>query len=157
MQDYNQLRKGLNKLCRELHSNYGINSGGCCFIAFVIASHLYNLGIPYKFVICDSDKKCRKDILYELTNQVNNNYYERDSATGEGCCNHYCLHIEGGYINGGYYTYNSYYHKYSFKNITPDVINWVYETGDWNSWYRTEYNDEITKIINKFFKDYETV
>lgn len=156
MQDYNQLRKNLNKLCKDLNRDYSINSGGCCFVAFVIASHLYRLGIPYKFIICDESKKCRKDILHELNNQVNNYYLERDSVTGEECCNHYCLRIEGGYINGSYYISNNYYHKYSFKNITPDVIEWVYETGDWNDFYLTKYNNKIKKIINKFFKDYET-
>lgn len=155
MQDYNQLRKGLNKLCEDLNWNYSINSGGCCFVAFIIAAHLYRLNIPYKFVICDSDKKCRKDILYELTNKINNSC-ERDSATGSDCCNHYCLQIGNTYINGGYYRKNSYYHKYSFKNITPDVIKWVYETGEWNESYSTYHNNKIKKIINKFFKDYET-
>lgn len=156
MQNYNRLRKELNKLCKELQYEYSINSGGCCFVAFVIASNLYKLNIPYKFVICDNNKKCRKDILYELTNQVNNNYYEKDSATGGECCNHYCLKIGSVYINGGHYIEDSYYHKYNFKNITPDVIKWVYETGDWNDVYLTKYNNKILKIINNFFKDYET-
>lgn len=157
MQNYNQLRKELNKLCKELNNEYLINYGGCCFVAFVIATHLYKLGIPYKFVICDSIKKCRKDILHELTNQVNNAYWEKDSATGSESCNHYCLQIGTSYINGSYYVNNNYYHKYSFKNIVPDVIKWVYDTSDWNPNYCTKYNDEIIQIINKFFKEYETI
>ena len=39
----------LNSLCDNLNYKYSINSGGCCFVAFCIATQLEKYGIPYSF------------------------------------------------------------------------------------------------------------
>ena len=45
-----ELFKNLNKLCRDLDTNYDINCGGCCFVAAVIAEQLENYNIPFKVI-----------------------------------------------------------------------------------------------------------
>lgn len=41
----------LNKFLKQLNNLYNINSGGCCYIAYLIASHFNNLNIPFKLLI----------------------------------------------------------------------------------------------------------
>ena len=48
-----ELFKNLNKLCRDLDTNYDINCGGCCFVAAVIAEQLENYNIPFKVIHYD--------------------------------------------------------------------------------------------------------
>lgn len=44
------LFKNLNQLCKDLDYKYNINSGGCCFVAAVIAEQLENCNIPFKLI-----------------------------------------------------------------------------------------------------------
>ena len=44
------LFKNLNQLCKDLDYKYDINSGGCCFVAAVIAEQLENCNIPFKLI-----------------------------------------------------------------------------------------------------------
>ena len=41
------LFKSLNSLCCEMSKSYNINSGGCCFVAAVIAEQLEIYNIPF--------------------------------------------------------------------------------------------------------------
>ena len=43
-----ELFKTLNNLCEEMNYSYNINSGGCCFVAAVIAEQLEIFNIPFK-------------------------------------------------------------------------------------------------------------
>lgn len=45
-----KLFKELNKLCSDLDYEYDINSGGCCFVAAVIAEQLENYNISFKVI-----------------------------------------------------------------------------------------------------------
>ena len=42
------LYKALNTLCNKLDIEYDINCGGCCYVTYCIAHHLYKHNIPYK-------------------------------------------------------------------------------------------------------------
>lgn len=85
-----ELFKHLNELCREMDNQYNINSGGCCYVAMIIAEQLERHNIPYTvyryifpchFVIKVSDRyinrsdfnnskciidNCTSDDLYEI-------------------------------------------------------------------------------------------
>jgi hypothetical protein len=64
----------LNKLCLKLDEELNINSGGCCFVAAVIAEQLEIFNIPFEII-----------------------YYNCG-----GC--HYAIKVSDRYINrGGYY------------------------------------------------------
>lgn len=45
-----QLFSAINELCRDLDNKYRINSGGCCYIAAIIAKNLEEYCIPFKVV-----------------------------------------------------------------------------------------------------------
>lgn len=60
-----KLFKLLNELCREMDDNYDINSGGCCYVAAVIAEQLelhnisftvYLYEFPTHYVVKVSDR-----------------------------------------------------------------------------------------------------
>lgn len=63
----------LNKLCLELDEKLNINSGGCCYVAAVIAEQLEIFNIPFKII-----------------------HYDR-----YGC--HYAIKVSDRYINRGGY------------------------------------------------------
>lgn len=48
------LFKSLNSLCCEMNKSYNINSGGCCFVAAVIAEQLEKYNIPFKVAVAFS-------------------------------------------------------------------------------------------------------
>ena len=48
-----ELFKNLNQLCRDLDLKYDVNSGGCCYVAAVIAEQLENYNISYKLIKYD--------------------------------------------------------------------------------------------------------
>ena len=48
-----ELFKNLNQLCKDLDLKYDINSGGCCYVAAVIAEQLENYNISYKLIKYD--------------------------------------------------------------------------------------------------------
>lgn len=150
MQFSNQSRKKLNKLCKVLDRDYNINNGGCCFVALVIAKHLERLNIPYKLIVFDYIKKDKKEVKYELDNKVCGLFSET-SITGVNNCNHYCLKIDCGFINVS--GLNRGKHQHSFK-VDSETIEWIYEEGNWNDAYDTDFNSEINYLIYKFFKDY---
>lgn len=45
-----KLFKDLNELCKNLDVDYNINSGGCCFVAAVLAEQFENYNIPFTVI-----------------------------------------------------------------------------------------------------------
>ena len=41
----------LNNLCSYLDNWYEINSGACCYVAYLIARHLDKLNVGYKLIV----------------------------------------------------------------------------------------------------------
>ena len=73
----NQLFTQLNSLCREMDEFYDINSGGCCFIASVIAEQLEKFNISYSFIRIDYGRH----YVIEVSDRVlNGDGYRRDSS-----------------------------------------------------------------------------
>ena len=137
----------LNQLLRKLDDKYLINCGGCCFIAFCISVHLFNLGIPYKFVCLGTEKLSSR----ELRNNVKRN---RDYPCLENTANHYLLQVGKEYINLGDFDLR-YYDVSKTSYIKPIELLYLYRYGCWNSDYDTENNLKIYRIISDFFKPYE--
>lgn len=146
------LLKSLNTLCKSLDYTYDINSGGCCFLAAIIAQHLDKLGLAYDLVICDYFKKDQVSIEYEIITCHRNKGLSK-SITGRNTCSHYCLNLKGaGIINGLKDVYQYLIPEVSYKNI-----RWVYKRGIWNTRYEVRHNKTIKNIVKEFFKEYEKV
>lgn len=54
----------VNKLLEEINSQYHYNSGGCCYLAYLIAKELERLKEPFKLVIQSSSYKGNHYCLY---------------------------------------------------------------------------------------------
>lgn len=146
------LCKSINKLCDFLNSEYNINCGGCCFIAFLLATHLDKLGISYELIAYDDLEKDLDYIQHEVSSKVKNKSY-RKSVTGNHTCNHYSLFIKGaGEVNGGDFSECL---KYVIKDVQSSNIRWIYRNGVWNTDYNTCNNKAIKNIVKSFFEQYE--
>lgn len=146
------LKRGLNMLCEELDSEYFINSGGCCYVAYLIAYYLEKLNVKYNFVVFNDEIKDSKSIQLEIINKRKNkkeaDYY---SVVGKGTCSHYAICINGTTINiSDFADYN----YYTIKRITSNNILWIYRNGHWNSEYNRKNNKLVRKILKEFFKKY---
>lgn len=142
------LKHSLDQLCQCLDSLYSINSGGCCYVAYLIACHLDKLRIKYDLVIYDYKRKDEACINSEVQNMCLPN-----SVTGKQTCEHYCISISGGgVVNKGDV---SSLKKYVVKGITSSNLKWIYRNGDWNKMYSRSNNRCVKGIINSFFSKYE--
>lgn len=64
----------LNRFLENLDSTYNINSGGCFYVAYLIARELDNLGIKYTVVDWHENSKLNKYSLYHRSLKVDNDY-----------------------------------------------------------------------------------
>ena len=151
---YYSLLKNLNSLCKFLDDTYDVNSGGCCFLASLIAKHLDKLNIKYNLVVYDCCTKNRLCIEQEVISCHKNKGF-RNSITGRYSCNHYCLQLKGaGVINSDNYKGD---HQYLIPNISYKNIKWIYKNSNWNDCYDVQYNKTIKNIVKEFFEKYEKI
>lgn len=142
------LKHSLDQLCQCLDRLYSINSGGCCYIAYLIACHLDRLNVKYDLVIYDYRKKDEANVNNDILNMSLLN-----SITGNQTCEHYCISISGsGVVNKGDV---SGLKKHVVKGITSSNLKWIYRNGDWNKMYSRSNNRCVKGIINSFFLNYE--
>lgn len=142
------LKHSLDCLCSYLDKLYSINSGGCCYIAYLIACHLDKLKVKYDLVIYDYKRKDEACINSEVQNMCLPN-----SVTGKQTCEHYCISISGGgVVNKGDVTGLK---KYIVKGITNKNLKWLYKNGYWNRMYNRDNNKCVKGMINSFFSKYE--
>lgn len=145
------LKYSLDKLCLFLDDVYNVNSGGCCYIAYLIARHLDKLGISYALSVYNFSPKNEFDITREVTTMSRSN--NKNSVIGMHTCEHYCISITGGgHVNRGDVEGLK---QYTVKGITCRNIKWIYKNGYWNDCYDTHNNKTIKGIIDSFFKTYE--
>ena len=148
------LLKNLNSLCKFLSETYYVNSGGCCYLASLIAKHLDRLGIKYDLVIYDSCARNQIHIEHEVSN-CHKNKGLSNSVVGCYSCDHYCINLRGaGIINDDK---DSWEYQYYIPNISYKNIKWIYRNGIWNNRYGVEHNKTIKNIIKEFFKEYEKI
>jgi len=147
------LQRLLDELCLQLNRKYHINSGGCCFVAYLIAFHFDRLGLKYKLLIFTKELKDDVSVSAEVHSKVKNNT-RRTSIVGSGTCHHYALYLEGGgTINVG--GFNTLPNKYLVEDINSSNIKWIYRSGRWNPEYNIHNNRIIRKTFNAFFNGYE--
>lgn len=144
------LRKLLNRICRQLDEEYYINSGGCCYVAYIIALNLDRLKIKYSLVIYDEYSRETSCLNHEILSKHKN--HSSNSVVGYYTCSHYCLNIIGyGDVNrsdvDGLIRYN-------VDNINSSNIKWIHRNGDWNSVYNSTHNKAVKRIINSCFECY---
>lgn len=64
----------LNKFLKRLDNEYNINSGGCFYVAYLIARELYKLGINYTVVDWHEDSRLDEYSMYHRSLKVDNCY-----------------------------------------------------------------------------------
>lgn len=146
------LQRLLNELCLQLNKKYYINSGGCCFVAYLIAFHFDKLGLRYKLIVFTRELKDGISISSEVHSKIRNNS-KKTSIVGFETCSHYALYLEGGgIINIGEFGTLP---KYFVEDINSSNIKWIYRSGRWNPEYNIHNNRIIRKIFNAFFNGYK--
>lgn len=137
------IKQELDKLSQELDDKYDINSGGCCWLAYLIAKHLDRLHISYSLIIKDDNVRDEGELEYLILNKIKSN----EVIGRKGTCFHYAINIEGeGIVNDLDCIFD-----YSIHNITSANIKWLYRYGDWNMRYNIKYNHEVSNIVNSLF------
>ncbi len=148
-----RLVQSLNSLCKFLHDTYNVNYGGCCFLAYLIARHLDQLGLKYDLVIYDDHRKDRVSIEHEIFS-CHRNKSLNNSVVGTHSCNHYCLQLKGaGVVNSD----DEREYQYTIPGVSYKNIRWIYRNGKWNSRYEVRHNKTIKNIVKEFFKEYEKI
>ena len=128
---------------------YNTNSGGCCYIAYLIARELEQLGIEYKVVLFStSDSEDDYD-----ADELECNILNRKHGFGSGydVVSHYGILVGDILINSGEYEDNASWEL----SLTSDDLKWIYDTGDWNSVYDRFYNVTAKKLIKTVVNAYK--
>ena len=102
--------------------------------------------ISFALVLFDDDYLPSNSCIYN--NIKKHNKY--GIPLGEYTSNHYTLKIDNVVINPFIRDNNR-----VIYNITSKDIKYIYYHGRWNSRYNRKYNIVVSRLINKFFKDYD--
>ena len=154
-EEITRLATDINRICKKLDEKWDINSGGCCLVSAIIAEGLERLNIKYKVVLFYGSYiepygalEVRKNIKTKDINSFPN---------GDETGSHYSIYIPSirVFLNSDDYTGDRYYKKTIVGKVTHKDLQWIYETGCWNSCYDTRYNKSIRNKINSIFKKYE--
>lgn len=152
MQSLKSLSREINNLCQYLDEIYNINSGGCCYLAYLLASKLERLNLPYSLVVYDYFNKNIEQVKFTSCNKIISEVPEY-TVTGKGTCNHYCILLEKSIYLNNLRCPSEY--EYIITGINSSSIKWIYKKGKWNHTYKHSRNRIIKNIVNNFFKKYE--
>ena len=121
----------LNKFLKRLDNLYNINSGGCFYVAYLIARELDNLGINYIVVDWHEDSRLNKYSMY-----------------------HRSLKVDGRYVNPPLINYGNYTDDLGY--ISPYKLS--RDSGKYSlGLLRPSVRFKIRDSIVKFFKEYNNV
>ena len=143
MKSYIPLIQQLNILLENLDIKYDINSGGCCYVAYLIARNLEKLHIPYCLNI---DCGCSEHLY-----NANSRETILAGNTGESA-EHYYIRCKNQNINMGNTSKTDYIVSISSRFLNSDSILKIYEEGSWNCHYDTKNNKLIKNKIYEFFR-----
>ena len=118
------LIKKLNYLASELDRRYSINSGGCCYFAYLIAEWLEAYDIEYRFIIQDDGPI--------------------DGVSGK----HYCLQIMPSKL---FINKLSKYSHIKTTQLTSSQIFSYYRKSNWSEKYDICNNAVVKKAIDNIF------
>lgn len=129
--------KKLDGFCKYLNREYSINSGGCCYVAYILASLLKRDGFRFKLIIWSRDPLDKT-----FTNVKYSNY-------------HYGILLGGCFINGdGCHNNDRLYEEFYSKVRVTDILdhyNKNLKKDRWNDWYNIKQNPFIYKMLNMFY------
>ena len=118
------LIKKLNYLASELDRRYSMNSGGCCYFAYLIAEGLEAYDIEYRFIIQDDGPI--------------------DGVSGK----HYCLQIMPSKL---FINKLSKYSHIKTTQLTSSQIFSYYRKSNWSEKYDICNNAVVKKAIDNIF------
>lgn len=143
--EYKTVFNNLNSICTCLDKIYRINSGGCCYIAYIIADILYKEGLNYKvLVVPDFGNKLPdnftdiKDSVYHVFIEV-----EFDGETyliNDADCSSEDEELEA----------------VEYDNVSPGEILNYYKGTTWNWSYNTVKNKFIKYVINLLYDNFSS-
>lgn len=118
----------LNKFLKRLDNVYNINSGGCFYVAYLIARELDDLGINYTVVDWHEDSRLNEYSVY-----------------------HRSLKVDGSYINPPLINYGNYTDDLGY--LSPYKLS--RDSGKYSlGLLRPSIRIKIRDSIGKFFKEY---
>ena len=136
--------ENLSKLCHKLNSLfifldevYHINSGGCCYVASVLAELLEKDDVDYSVIVYD----CDCDNFYNISCSCL--HYTVRITGAEECCS-----IINGYGEDECDTFSE------FEGVTAIDLLDHYKECSWNDYYNVFRNKYIKGLITKFYKDF---
>ena len=119
----------LNKFLKVLDNKYNINSGGCFYVAYLIAREFDKLGINYKVVDWHEDSRLNEYSVY-----------------------HRSLKVDGSYINPPLINYGNYTDDLGY--LSPYKLS--RDSGKYSlGLLRPSIKIKIRDSINKFFREYD--
>ena len=135
----NTIRR-LNELLDKLNKQFHINSGGCCYVAYIIARNFDKYKIKYCLNIeCSTES--------QFTQNSRENVMNKNVVTS---ATHYYLRCNNLDIN----CLGSVFRVISISNkfIQSEHIKGIYDNCHWNDYYNTSNNKTIKNIIYDFFR-----
>ena len=143
-----RLVKALQDLLVFLRRHFHVNSGGCCYVAYVIAKNLEKHNIPFQVVLyyeLFGEDECYEDISVEDIEEKIKERVLGSIGTGDDTCNHYSIIIDGEDLNPDFEDRPS-----KILNLNSEDLKWIYyKAGDWCE----VYNHLINSYINFYIKN----
>lgn len=137
--DIENLAYKLNKMFRMLDDVYDINHGGCCYVAYCIASLLKQSNINYSLVVFEDSEDDFEEVdgVDELE--------ESHSHYGILLKDTYEINMENDCIDNAMLIEH---------NPDPENILEHYHNAGWNDMYDSGKNEFIKEIITTFYKEF---
>ena len=127
------LAERLNNLCKFLDEEYGINFGGCCYIAYCLARLLSKDKFEFSVIVYEDYE------LEDKFSEISEGHYHYAISIGnyiinsDGCDEDFCKNI--------------------YYNVRASEILNHYKNNSWNEQYASTKNKFIFKIIRAFYGD----
>lgn len=150
---YAELIDTINSVAATCEEKFNINSGGCCYFAYLVARELDKRKIKYKLAIEDwtfSKKFCKTNRLKaRKALKSRQSYVDGNSLVN---CNHFTLMVGGELVN-----YESSWGSevILISYVNSEDIDWIYKTGRWNDFYKRKNNPTVERMVIKAFNEYE--
>lgn len=123
----------LNKLCTFLDVEYDINAGGCCYIAYCLATLLSKDKFKFKVIIYEDYE------LEDRFSKISESHYHYAISIGDYTINP--ADAEGRFFRNIYY------------NVKASEILDHYKNCSWNNCYNSAKNKFIFRTIQVFYDD----
>lgn len=125
----------LNNLCNYLDESYYINSGGCCYVSYLVAKLLQSDGFEFNLLIWS-----RESLPEKFESLKRGNY-------------HYAIQLGNNTINGDMMDEDleERLYKKSYSHVEYSKIlshyNKICKIDDWNDTYDKSLNSFISKMV----------